>query len=54
MLSQGEDFQFFKQFEIPISERSIAGYVALTGNILNIPDVYKLSGRFPLSIQSRL
>ena len=47
MLSKGEDFQFFKQFEIPISERSIAGYVALTGNILNIPDVYELSADFP-------
>ena len=47
MASKGEDFQFFKQFEIPISERSIAGYVALTGNILNLPDVYKLSSDFP-------
>ena len=47
MLLEGEDFQFFKQFEIPISERSIAGYVALTGNILNIPDVYELSADFP-------
>jgi PAS domain S-box-containing protein len=47
MPSKGEDFQFFKQFEIPISERSIAGYVALTGNTLNIPDVYKLSAEFP-------
>ena len=47
MASAGEDFQFFKQFEIPISEHSIAGYVALTGNILNIPDVYELSPDFP-------
>jgi two-component system, NtrC family, response regulator HydG len=47
MASAGEDFQFFKQFEIPISEGSIAGYVALTGNILNIPDVYELSPDFP-------
>ena len=47
MLLKGEDFQFFKQFEIPISDRSIAGYVALTGNILNIPDVYELSADFP-------
>src|SRR4030042_3228394 len=47
MLLKGEDFQFFKQFEIPISEGSIAGYVALTGNILNIPDVYELSADFP-------
>ena len=47
MVLEGEDFQFFKQFEIPISENSIAGYVALTGNILNIPDVYELSPDFP-------
>jgi two-component system, NtrC family, response regulator HydG len=47
MSLQGEDFQFFKQFELPISDRSIAGYVALTGKILNIPDVYKLSADFP-------
>jgi len=47
MALKGEDFQFFKQFEIPISEHSIAGYVALTGNILNIPDVYNLSSDFP-------
>ena len=47
MALKGEDFQFFKQFEIPISEGSIAGYVALTGKILNIPDVYELSPDFP-------
>ena len=47
MLLKGEDFQFFKQFEIPISKRSIAGSVALTGNILNIPDVYEISADFP-------
>jgi two-component system, NtrC family, response regulator HydG len=43
---EGKDFQLFKQFDIPISERSIAGYVALTDNILNIPDVYELSPEF--------
>jgi two-component system response regulator HydG len=47
MLSEGNDFQFFKPFEIPISERSIAGYVALTGKVLNIPDVYELSTDLP-------
>ena len=36
--SKGEDYQFFKPFEIPISKRSIAGYVALTGEALNILD----------------
>lgn len=44
---KGKDFQFFKPFNIPISERSIAGYVALTGRVLNIPDVYKLSPDLP-------
>jgi two-component system, NtrC family, response regulator HydG len=43
MLLKGKDFQFFKQYSIPISERSIAGYVALTGKSLNIPNVYELS-----------
>jgi two-component system response regulator HydG len=47
MQLKGEDFQFFKPFEIPISERSIAGYVALTGNLVNIPDAYKLSANLP-------
>jgi PAS domain S-box-containing protein len=47
MLLKGKDYQFFKQFDIPISERSIAGYVALTGKILNIPDVYELSADLP-------
>src|SRR5512146_2925500 len=44
---KGEDYQYFKPFEIPISKRSIAGYVALTGKTLNIPDAYKLSGDLP-------
>jgi two-component system, NtrC family, response regulator HydG len=44
---KGSDYQFFSHFEIPISERSIAGYVALTGQILNIPNVYELSADLP-------
>src|SRR5574340_806793 len=47
MLLKGEDDQLFKQYEIPISEHSIAGYVALKGDIVNIPDVYELSPNFP-------
>ncbi len=31
------------EFVIPMDERSIAGYVAVTGEVLNIPDVYKLN-----------
>jgi two-component system response regulator HydG len=44
---KGKDSQFFKQYSIPISERSIAGYVALTGKILNIRNVYELSADLP-------
>ncbi len=34
--------QVFKSFEIPITKESIAGYVAITGKTLNIPDVSKI------------
>lgn len=33
------------EFILPIDKRSIAGYVAATGNILNIPNVYELTGK---------
>jgi two-component system, NtrC family, response regulator HydG len=46
-LLKGEASQFFIPFALPISEQSIAGYVALTGNTLNIPNVYKLSPDMP-------
>ncbi|MFQ5651015.1 MAG: HD domain-containing phosphohydrolase [bacterium] len=32
----------FKEVCLPMSKESIAGYVAITGNILNINDVYKI------------
>ncbi len=32
----------FKEFVMPASKTSISGYVALTGETLNIPDVYKI------------
>ncbi len=44
---KGEDSQFFKPFEIPITKRSIAGYVALTGKLLNIRNVYALDPQLP-------
>lgn len=34
-------------FTMPISNESIAGYVANTGRVLNIPDVYGLDDRVP-------
>lgn len=36
----------YTSFTMPRDERSIAGYVSLTGDVLNIPDVYEIeSGR---------
>jgi len=32
----------FKPFNIPLSNKSLAGYVAVTGRPLNIPDAYKI------------
>lgn len=51
---KGKDFQFFEQVKIPISERSIAGYVALTGEILNIPNVYELPADLPYRFNPKL
>jgi HD-GYP domain-containing protein (c-di-GMP phosphodiesterase class II) len=40
-LSEGEKL-IYSTFTIPINDKSIAGYVALTGQALNLPDVYNL------------
>ncbi|HVO39981.1 MAG TPA: HD domain-containing phosphohydrolase [Spirochaetia bacterium] len=34
--------QDYKQFVMPLSKKTISGYVASTGSILNIPDAYKI------------
>ncbi len=39
----------YSTFSIPISNDSISGYVAATGETLNIPDVYELSEEYPFS-----
>ncbi len=41
-----------EEFVLPYDTSSIAGYVAITGNILNIPDVYKLSPKDPISFNN--
>jgi len=40
----------FSEFAVPLSPRSLAGYVALTGKILNIPDAYNLSADVPYTL----
>jgi len=42
----------YTTFRLKISRRSIAGYVAHTGEILNIPDVYKISKKAPYHFNS--
>lgn len=39
----------YNTFSMPIDDRSISGYVALSANILNIPDVYALDDSVPYS-----
>ena len=44
MITQNDSISMdFKEFTIPISRKSISGYVSDTGNMLNIPDVYWIS-----------
>ena len=40
----------FKEFAVPLTPRSLAGYVALTGKILNIPDAYELLPHLPYKL----
>ncbi len=44
------------EFVMPMDKNSIAGYVAVTGEVLNIPDVYRLSetGEFPFTHNSSI
>ncbi len=37
----------FKEFELPLNEQSLAGYVALSGEVLNIDDAYELPADRP-------
>jgi HD-GYP domain-containing protein (c-di-GMP phosphodiesterase class II) len=48
-LSQNESLTFSVDRPMPISSDSLAGYVALTGEILQFEDVYDLPARVPFS-----
>ncbi len=37
----------FRRFRMPVSVDSMAGYTALTGHTVNIPDVYRIDGGAP-------
>ncbi|MCL1834102.1 MAG: GAF domain-containing protein [Leptospirales bacterium] len=38
-----------EEFVMDMNKKSVAGYVAVTGEVLNIPDVYKISDQSPYS-----
>lgn len=40
----------FREFAIPISLKSLAGYVAITGESLNLPDAYNLPPEVPYQL----
>ena len=52
-LREGEKL-IYSTFSIPIDEESISGHVALTGEPLNIPDVYELSTDVPYRFSKKL
>jgi len=39
-----------RSFAMPLTEKSLAGYVALTGKTLNIPDAYELDASVPYQL----
>ena len=47
-LPEGEK-PIYSTFTIPIDKKSIAGFVAATGQQLNLPDVYRLDSSAPYS-----
>ena len=47
-LTQNDSMEFpFEEMHFPLDETSIAGYVAATDSVLNIPDAYQLSATVP-------
>jgi len=47
-LTQNDSMEFpFEEMRFPLDQSSIAGYVALTDNELNIPDAYQVSNTVP-------
>ncbi|MDJ1182372.1 HD family phosphohydrolase [Roseofilum casamattae] len=46
--------QHLQEFAIPLTPKSLAGYVALTGDSLNIEDAYQLSSSVPYQLDRSL
>jgi HD-GYP domain-containing protein (c-di-GMP phosphodiesterase class II) len=52
-LSAGEKLIYFT-FSVPVNEKSIAGYVAASGQPLNLPDVYKIDATRPYHFKKEI
>ncbi|SNR74682.1 GAF domain-containing protein [Humidesulfovibrio mexicanus] len=46
--------QIYTDYSLPINDKSIVGYAAMTGEIVNIPDAYSLGGDEPYSFNKNL
>lgn len=46
--------QIYTDYSLPINKKSIVGYAAMTGEIVNIPDAYRLNGDEPYSFNKNL
>ncbi len=54
-LSQNDSVEFPKrELAMPLTEKSVAGYVALHGEALNLPDAYKISTKAPYKFNGQL
>ncbi len=61
-IREGEELRFFvvsrnedlRDLRMPLSSSSIAGYVVLTGESLNLPDVYELPAHLPYTFNRQV
>ncbi len=54
-LTQNDSVRFpFTEFTLPISEKSMAGYVALHGEVINLADAYKISADRPYKFNPKI
>jgi HD-GYP domain-containing protein (c-di-GMP phosphodiesterase class II) len=54
MLTQNDSVEFpFKEFTLPLAEDSMAGYVALRGEVLNFPDAHHIPKGLPFHFNDR-
>jgi HD-GYP domain-containing protein (c-di-GMP phosphodiesterase class II) len=54
MLTQNDSVEFpFEEFTLPLAEDSMAGYVALRGEVLNFPDAHHIPEGLPFHFNDR-